>query len=174
MDGAGFTAPMVLPGTYTVKLILNDKEYLSKVNCIHDTENPDLNETDRKNVYENATKLKGLYENVNHLIDSVSFYKISLKTDSVAFNKNKAQKLFYGELEKIRAELMGTKKTSIFADEERLREKISSLYGTFCGMESKPNSTQLEAIEVLQSDYKKQLEIYTVLMTKNRKTIIKP
>lgn len=174
MDGAGFTAPMVLPGTYTVKLILNDNEYLSKVNCIHDAENVDLNETDRKTVYENATKLKGLYENVNHLIDSVSFYKMALKTDSVAYNKNKSQKLFYAELEKVRSQLMGTKKTSIFADEERLREKVSSLYGTFCGMESKPNSTQLEAIDVLQNDYKKQLEIYTALMTKNRKTILKP
>lgn len=69
---------------------------------------------------------------------------------------------------------MGTKKTSIFADEERLREKVSSLYGTFCGMESKPNSTQLEAIDVLQSDYKKQLDTYTTLMTKNRKIIVKP
>lgn len=174
MDGAGFTAPMVLPGTYTVKLILNDKEYLSKVNCIHDAENDDLNEADRKTVYTNATKLKSLYENVNQLIDSVSFYKMVLKTDSVAFNKNKSQKIFYNELEKIRAELMGTKMTSIFADEERLREKVSSLYGTFCGMESKPNSTQLQAIDVLQNDYKKQLEIYTALVTKNRKTILKP
>ena len=69
---------------------------------------------------------------------------------------------------------MGTKMTSIFADEERLREKVSSLYGTFCEMESKPNSTQLQAIDVLQSDYKKQLEIYTALMVKNKKTILKP
>ncbi len=174
MDGAGFTAPMVMPGVYTVKLKLKDKEYTSTVNCIHDKENADLTETDRKIVYENATKLKGLYEKVNHLIDSVSFYKLALKTDSVAFNKNKNQKAFYAELEKIRGELMGTKKTSIFADEERLREKVSSLYGTFCGMESKPNSTQLEAIEVLQSDYKKQEETYNALMLKNRKIIVKP
>ena len=174
IDGAGFTAPMVMPGVYTVKLKIKDKEYTSTVNCIHDKENVDLTETDRKIVYENANKLKGLYEKVNHLIDSVSFYKLALKTDSVAFNKNKSQKIFYTELEKIRAELMGTKKTSIFADEQRLREKISSLYGTFCAMESKPNSTQLDAIEVLQNDYKKQEESYKALMLKNRKVLVKP
>ena len=41
-------------------------------------------------------------------------------------------------------------------------------------MESKPNSTQLEAIDVLESDYKKQVEIYKALMIKNKKTIVKP
>jgi len=174
MDGAGFTAPMVMPGVYTIKLKLKDKEYISTVNCIHDKENVDLTEIDRKIVYENANKLKVLYEKVNLLIDSVSFYKLTLKSDSVAFNKNKTLKKFYEELEKIRSELMGTKKTSIFADEERLREKVSSLYGTFCGMESKPNSTQLEAIDVLQNDYKKQEETYETLMLKNRKIIVKP
>ena len=174
MDGAGFTAPMVLPGLYSVKLKLNDKEYTSTINCIHDKENADLTESDRKIVYDNATKLKTLFENVNRLIDSVSYYKLTLKTDSIDFNKNKTKKVFYSDLEKIRSELMSTKKTSIFADEERLREKVSSLYSTFCYMESKPNSTQLEAIDVLESDYKKQVEIYNALMVKNKKTIVKP
>src|SRR5205085_8732560 len=52
MDGAGFTAPMVLPGTYTVKLIVNDKTYTNKVNCVHDEVNKDLSKDDRKLVYE--------------------------------------------------------------------------------------------------------------------------
>ena len=94
MDGAGFTAPMVLPGLYTVKLKLNDKEYTSTINCIHDKENADLTESDRKLVYDQATKLKALFENVNRLIDSVSYYKLTLKTDSIDFNKNKTKKYF--------------------------------------------------------------------------------
>ena len=51
---------------------------------------------------------------------------------------------------------MATTKTSIFADEERLREKVSKLYGSFCGMETKPNTMQLEAIDDLLSDFGKQ------------------
>ena len=50
---------------------------------------------------------------------------------------------------------MATTKTSIFADEERLREKVSKLYSTFCEMESAPNETQLESIEDLKMEYKK-------------------
>jgi hypothetical protein len=51
---------------------------------------------------------------------------------------------------------MATKQTSIFADEEKLREKVSKLYGNFCSMEAKPNKIQLESIETLEIDYKEQ------------------
>jgi hypothetical protein len=50
---------------------------------------------------------------------------------------------------------MGITKTSIFADEKRLREKVSELYSNFCYMESAPNQTQLEAITDLQNEYTK-------------------
>jgi photosystem II stability/assembly factor-like uncharacterized protein len=42
MDGAGFTAPMVLPGKYTLKLIVNEKVYTSTFYCVHDTSNKEL------------------------------------------------------------------------------------------------------------------------------------
>ncbi len=156
MDGAGFTAPMVLPGVYTFKLKVKDKEYVSKVNCIHDAENKNLNLEDRKLVYEKAMQIQKLYNAVNASIDTISNYQAILKADSVAYSKKKHAIAFYDDLQKIKAELMGTKKTSIFADEKRLREKVSELYGNFCWMEAAPNATQLEAIEDLEKDYKTQ------------------
>lgn len=169
MDVAGFIAPMVLPGKYTVKLKINDKEFTDVLTCVHDNENKDLASEDRKFVNENALRLLGLYNNVSSLIDTITFYQMELKKDSVSFVKNKNSKLFYTELEKTRAELMATKQTSIFADEERIRERVSSLYGTFCSMEAKPNSTQLEAIDVLKKDFKKQEEQLAVILKKYKK-----
>jgi hypothetical protein len=169
MDGAGFIAPMVMPGKYTVKLKIKDTEYTDVISCVHDAENKDLTAEDRKLVNENAQRLLTLYNNVSNMIDTITFYQAELKKDSVSFAKNKNNKLFYTELEKTRAELMATKQTSIFADEERLREKVSSLYGTFCSMEAKPNSTQLEAIDVLKSDLKKQEEQLAVILKKYKK-----
>ena len=67
MDGAGFTAPMVLPGTYTIKLKIKDKEYTSTVKCVHDVSNKDLSEVDRKLVYEKAILLQSLYNSLNNL-----------------------------------------------------------------------------------------------------------
>ena len=169
MDEAGFIAPMVLPGTYTIKLVLKDKEYLGKVNCIHDEQNTDYTLSDRKLVYDNSMKLLQLYNNVSRLIDSVTFYKNEVKKDSVAFKSNKNLKLFHTDLEKIRAELLATKNTSIFADEERLKERVTGLYSTFCSMESKPNFTQLASIEDLENELKKQELAFATLLKKNKR-----
>jgi hypothetical protein len=156
MDGAGFSAPMVLPGEYTVKLKVKDKEYVSKLKCVPDPENKELSQDDRRLVYEKAMELQTLYNSLSTTIDSVNYLQRSLKADSVAYFKNKNAIAFYNDLQKVKSELMAVTKTSIFADEERLREKISKLYGTFCGMETKPNGTQLEAIEVLKQDFSVQ------------------
>ena len=155
MDGAGFTAPMVLPGTYTLKLIVNDKVYTSTFNCVHDTANKDLNLEQRKLVYEKAMVIQKLYNTINRSIDTINYYQSLLKSDSVAYAKRKHAIAFYSDLEKQKGELMGITKTSIFADEKRLREKVSELYSNFCYMESAPNQTQLEAITDLQNEYTK-------------------
>jgi photosystem II stability/assembly factor-like uncharacterized protein len=166
MDLAGFSSPMVLPGTYTLKLKVNDKDYTSTVKCVHDTENKDLSEEDAKIVYAKAMEMQTLYNNINSTIDSISYFQKNMKADTVAFAKNKNAQLFYDDLQKVKAEFMATKKTSIFADEEKLREKVSKLYGSFCSMESKPNSTHLESIEDLKKEYSIQKEAF-------RKVIIK-
>lgn len=167
MDMAGFSSPMVLPGKYTVKLKVNEKEYTAPVNCIHDSNNKDLGPDDRKLVYDKAMELQSLYNSISKVIDSINIYQNKLKADTLAFSKNKNAKSFYTDLQKIKAELMATKKTSIFADEERLREKVSSLYGTFCSMEVKPNSIQLAAIESLNQDFKVQKEAFEKTLAKH-------
>lgn len=165
MDGAGFTAPMVLPRQYKLKVKVKDKEYEGKVNCIHDAANKDLSEADRKLVYEKATQLKTLYSNINNTIDTINLYQNQLKKDTVAFKKNKNAMAFNADLQKVKSDLMATTKKSIFADEERLREKVSKLYGSFCGMESKPNATQLESIDDLSNEFsKKKKEMEAALM----------
>lgn len=166
MDGAGFTAPMVLPGTYTVKLTIKDKEYKGTVNCIHDEENKDLSVEDRKLVYEKAMHLQKLYTQLANTIDSITAKQTKLKSDSVAFAKSKSSKQLYDDLEKVRAELMATKQKSIFADEEKIRERLSELYGTFCSMESKPNATQLQAILSIESELKAQEANYQKVIKK--------
>ena len=168
MDFAGFTSPIVLPGTYKIKLKINDKEYNSTVKCVHDNENKELSLEDRKIVYEKSMQLQKLYNEVNKTIDSISLFQERLKKDSVAFSKNKNAKAFYDDLQKVKWELVASKKKSIFADEERVREKVSALYGIFSSLEAKPNSTQLEAIDALQTEYTAQENIFTKTIEKHR------
>lgn len=167
MDGAGFTAPMVLPGNYTVKIKVVDKEYVGAIKCVHDESNKDLTLEDRILVHTKAMQLQSLYNKVNTSIDSINRIQKGLKEDSLAYSKSKNAQVFYNDLQKVKAELMATKQTSIFADEKKVRERISSLYGDFCYMESKPNTTQLEAIDVLQTEYDVQKSNYQSVITKN-------
>lgn len=164
MDGAGFTAPMVLPGLYTIKLKIGTKEYNTTMNCVHDEENKDLSLADRKLVYNKAMQLQLLYSKLSSTIDSITKLQNELKKDSAAFAKSKVAGQKFDQLEKIRSALMATKQTSIFADEEKLREKISSMYGIFCSMEAKPNSTQLQAIDDLEAEYKKQEDLFKIFV----------
>ena len=133
----------------------------------HDNENKDLTEEDAMLVYTKSMELQNLYNSINNTIDSISFYQKSLKSDTVAFAKNKNAQVFYNELQKVKGEFMATKKTSMFADEEKLREKVSKLYGNFCGMESKPNSTQLESISDLNKEYATQKDALKKTLVKN-------
>ncbi|WP_317897187.1 WD40/YVTN/BNR-like repeat-containing protein [Aurantibacillus circumpalustris] len=158
LDGAGFTAPMVLPGVYTLKLKVKDKVYTSTVKCVHDAENKNLSFEDRKLVYAKAMELQSLYNQVNNSIDTINYYQELLKSDSVAYSKRKHAIAFNDDLQKVKAELMGVTKTSIFADEKRVREKVSELYGNFCWMEAALNQTQLDAIVDLKKEYEVQYE----------------
>jgi photosystem II stability/assembly factor-like uncharacterized protein len=167
LDGAGFTAPMVLPGVYTLKLKIKDKVYTNSVTCIHDTANKNLSPGDRRLVYEKSMELQRLYNTVNKSIDSIMLFQKLLTADSVAFAKNKNAKAFYDDLQKVKGELMAVKKVSMFADEKRVREKVSELYGNFCWMEAAPNTTQLEAIEDLKKEFKTQNDALDKIIAKH-------
>jgi len=54
-------------------------------------------------------------------------------------------------LEALRAELIPTRQTSIFADENRLREGITEVYVAGCPHEQAPTNLQLERVKVLRS-----------------------
>ncbi len=163
LDMAGFIAPMVLPGIYTVNLTVNDKLYNSKVNCIHDQGNANLNPEQRKLVYGKAHEILNVYSSLNNTLDSITLLQNQLKTDTVAFLKNKKLKAGYDELQKIKAALTATKKTSIFADEQKIREQISKLYSQFCNMESAPNQTQIESITFWTGEYVTQQNLFRKL-----------
>lgn len=163
VDYAGFTAPMVLPGTYTVNINVNDKIYTSKVNCLHDESNKNFTPADRKLVYDKTQELLVIYNSLNQTLDSIVLLQNQLQADTVAFAKNKKLKAKHEELQKIKAELTATKQKSVFADEKKIREEISSLYSNFCGMESAPNSTQIESIKFWSGEYSKQQLLFRKL-----------
>ena len=146
---------------------MKDKEYTGKVRCVHDSSNKNLNPEQRQLVYTKAMELQELYKDVNKLIEKVNEIQEILTADSVAYRKKKNAIAFHDDLQKLKGELMGIKKTSIFADEKRLREKVSELYSNFCYTEAAPNKTQLESIDDLKKEYGQQREALKKVIDKH-------
>jgi photosystem II stability/assembly factor-like uncharacterized protein len=164
-DFSGFTAPMVLPGEYTVKVKVAGKTYDHNV-ALKAEERADYTLADREVQYNAAMKLYGMHEELAGLAENVSSKQKSLKLLMEKMQDVKAKKVvqqYYDSLESLRGTLMGTKQTSFFADEERLREKISDLYTSICYQEVRPSNLQEENTKVLQGDIKKAQEKNTAL-----------
>ena len=150
--GGLFLAPMVLPGTYTAKLKIGDKEYATSLSLVHDASNKDFSEDDRLLQYTAAMKLYNLHEQLARIVDDINTTQKYIKDnlDSIKDTKNKQVLEEYNtKLEDLRTTLLASKQKSIFADEKKLREEISDVYGAIAGQEARPSNLQLERIPVL-------------------------
>jgi len=156
MDGSGFTAPIVLPGEYTVKIKMADKYYEKKL-VMQRSENDNMTLADMEQRYNTAMQLYAMHERLAALVDSIGArqqmlkeYRDKIKTVSVRSTLQE----YNDKLETLRSKLLNTKQKSIFADEKKLREDISEVYSAVCYQETRPSNLQLERVKGLQ----KQLE----------------
>lgn len=169
IDFAGFLAPMVLPGDYTIKLKVGDSTFTSKVKLVHDPLDKNFTMDDRKKQFKASMDLYQLHERLALVVDSINdrqklikdnLTKVtdsSLKKSMVAYNE---------ELEKLRSELLATKQKSAFADEKKLREDITEVYAGVTGQEAAPSNLQLQRTVTLQAEVKKKEEAAKVILKK--------
>ncbi|MDQ6844440.1 MAG: hypothetical protein M3Z92_08835, partial [Bacteroidota bacterium] len=157
MDYGGFIAPMVLPGTYTMKLKVGDKEYSSPMVLEHNASNKNFTLADRKLQFKTAMELYNLHEELASLVDDINGKQKALKSQVETVTDSKT-KVFLNEynskLEVLRADLLSTKQVSIFAEEERLREKITNVYAAICTQEAAPSNSQIANAEFLEKQVK--------------------
>jgi photosystem II stability/assembly factor-like uncharacterized protein len=156
-DNGGFIAPMVLPGDYTVKLYIGDKEYSEMIKLVNDDKGK-MSMDDRKAQYDAAMKCFTMHENLAKLADTVNATIDALKAQVDKDPKNKKMVTFLDSLKAFKATLMATKQTSVFADEERLREKITKVYAGVCYQESRPTNLQMENIDYLGGELEKAVK----------------
>ncbi len=157
MDYGGFIAPMVLPGTYTMKLKIGDKEYSSPLTLIHNSADKSFTIDDRKLQFKTAMELYNLHEELATLVDTINRKQKVLKEQLSVINDSKAKTILTGynsQLETLRASLLSTTQTSVFSDEERLREKITNVYGAVSMQEAAPSNSQIANVSFLKKEVK--------------------
>jgi photosystem II stability/assembly factor-like uncharacterized protein len=156
-DFSGFTAPMVLPGEYVIKVKVADKVYDSKLELRAEPKS-DFTIPDRVAQYNTAMKLYNMHEQLAKVSDDVSRKQKGLKALIEKVDNPQSKKIaqqYYDSLEVLRGTLMATKQTSIFADEERIREQITELYTSVCYQEVKPSNLQEERVIGLEKEVAK-------------------
>ena len=152
MDNSGFTAPIVLPGEYTVKIKMGDKYYENKLQMQRD-EKGDMSLADMEQQYNTAMQLYNMHERLAKLVDSIGMKQKMLKENMEKIKSSSVKKLvqeYNDKLENLRSSLLATKQKSMFADEKKLREDISEVYSAVCYQETKPSNLQMERVQVLQ------------------------
>lgn len=169
MDNSGFFAPMVMPGDYTIKLKVADKEYTSPLKLVHDPARKDFTLEERKRQYKTAMDIYALHEQLAKVVDDINGKQKMLKSGIESTNDIKTKTLlteYNTKLEDLRSQLLATKQTSIFADEQRLRERISEVYLAVVFQEAAPSNLQVQSIGVLQQEVNKAQQTNETL-TKN-------
>lgn len=168
-DYSGFQAPQVLPGNYKIKIKIADKEYDSDLKLVHDAENKNYTEEDQRMQHDMAMQLYNLHEELYALVDKINKEQKMIKDNDEAIKTNKTKKLladYNTKLESLRSTLLATKSKSMFADEEKLRERISDLYGSLCYTEARPSNLQTQRLTQLQDEVKKAEKAYEEIAAK--------
>jgi len=156
MDRGGMVAPQVLPGTYTLKLTVGKEEYKQPIVLVHDADNTSYSMEDRLAQHKASMELFNMQKELNGLIEEVNSEQKLLKESGDKIKSEKVKKLlktYNQSLEEFRSGLLATKQTSIFADEEQLRERLTELYITIAGNEARPSNLQLERLQALQGEF---------------------
>ena len=163
-DYGGFMAPMVLPGNYIIKLFVAGKVYQETVKLVNDPKSK-MTMADRVAQYDAAMQCYRMHEKLAGLADTINYTIRTVSEELAQMPKNKKMKVFLDTLAAFKGRLMTTHQTSIFADEERLREKITDVYGSVCYQAARPTNLQMQNIVYLSGKLDKDLKYGKVLVT---------
>lgn len=167
-DYSGFSAPLVPPGDYKVKIKMGDKEYDSDLKLVHNDDNKDYTTGDEQLLQKTVMQLYNLHEDLYALVEKINSEQKMIKDNTDSVKTNKSKKLlsdYNGKLEAFRATLLATKSKSMFADEERLREHISEVYTSLCYQEAKPTNLQIERVTQLKEELQKAQQSYESIVS---------
>ncbi len=160
LDFGGFAAPQVLPGKYKIKLTVAGKEYSDDVEMVHQ-DKPNYTIDDRKLQHEVSMKyykmheeLAATVERINNEQKLINEHKSKLTKEE---NKNYAD-TYFKKLESLRNELLASETKSMFADEEKLRERISDAYGSVVDGENRPSNLLIDRATSLNKEQIKSKE----------------
>lgn len=161
IDGSGFYGPLVDPGTYTVRITRDGKEAVEgSIVLVPDPLTPHSSD-DRALQRSTTMELFKLTEDLAFLNQQILVQLNHLDRLSSDKNSKALQKqiqVYKEKLNTIRKELVATKGGLAITGEEKIREKLSSLYASVMSYAGRPSKSQLENAKTLREEINKQKE----------------
>lgn len=161
-----FMGPRVPEGTYTVKLVKGNDGYDGEVTLVPDPRSTSTPE-DRALQDRAALRLYEILGRLTYVVDGVIDLRDQARNRAEALGGRDrlARRLtrYADKLDAFRESLVATSEAGRMSGEERLREKLVSLYGAVNGYEGRPTASQLERTDVLELDLEKAEQEFSSL-----------
>jgi photosystem II stability/assembly factor-like uncharacterized protein len=139
--------PRYLPGDYTVRLIDGDSVYTTELKVVSDPRSKH-SVADREAQFALALELYGMLEQMTDLVDRMNGMMRGLgeRTTGLDASDALAMKLRTASagVDELRRAIVATKEGGMITGEERLREYLTSLYGSVNGYEGRPSQAQID------------------------------
>jgi photosystem II stability/assembly factor-like uncharacterized protein len=163
-----FMGPRAQEGSYTVKLIRDKQTLESKVVLVGDPSSTHTAD-DRAVQQKTAFALYHMLENLTFVSENLADLRDQAQARAAGLKKGDALATRLGatgdKFESLRASLAASREGRL-TGEEKLREKMGTLYGAVNGYDGKPTNSQLSFMGVLEGELKKATADYEALSTK--------
>jgi photosystem II stability/assembly factor-like uncharacterized protein len=149
-----FMGPQVLEGTYTVRLIKGKDVLTAPLVLQADPASP-FTRADRQARFDTAMRLYGMIEGLAYTVDRVRELRDEARNRAAACPdpglKTRLEALAT-EAEAVRGKFVPVKDVEGLTGEDRLREKLSEIYGAVTGYRGRPSRTLLDRTEAVERD----------------------
>ncbi len=160
-----FVGPRLPEGTYTVRLIKGNDTYESMVELVPDPRSTATPE-DRAAQYRTALRLYDMVGRLGYVVGALVDLRDQARERAAALGRGRTVdrlNQYADGLEAFREGLVSTSEAGFWAGEKFLREKLVDLYGSVNAYEGRPTTSQLERVEVLESQLAQAEERFTSL-----------
>ncbi len=144
--------PLVVPGTYTVKMTKGDEVYTTELKVVEDPRTK-YTMAERQAQFDLAMKLYNMLDHMSWAVDSIIGIRDAAteRAGKLPANDPLRQRLtaLAASADKIRSEIVATKEGGAITGEERLREFLTTVYGDVNGYAGPPTASQIDRTEVL-------------------------
>jgi hypothetical protein len=150
-----FVGPQLPEGSYTVKLVRGNDTLMSKVDLVADPRSPHKPE-DRTAQRELAHRLYRDLEQLTYVVDAIIDARDQARTRAGKLGKTDALAKKLGataeRLDELRRSMVSVREGGQITGDEKLREKLGTLYGGVNGYEGRPTNSQLRYADVLEGE----------------------